>query len=211
MKKIKVIIVEDDSEIRRLTEEILSNEENIEVVKSFSNGDNFLKSFENLNCDVVLMDINMPGKSGIECVAEAKPKKPEIQYLICTVFENPQYIFQALCSGATGYMIKNTTGDKLIGAIREIAEGGSPMSSQIARLVVNSFTAKPAGTVHAEQLTTREKEILDLLAQGMMYKEIAAKKEISVETVRKHARNIYEKLQVTTRMEAINKVYPKSV
>ncbi|MBL0340802.1 MAG: response regulator transcription factor [Bacteroidetes bacterium] len=211
MKKIKIVIVEDDSEIRKLTEEILSGVADMEVVKSFSNGDNFLKSLEHLNCDVVLMDINMPGKSGIECVAEAKPRNPNVQYLICTVFENPQYIFQALCSGATGYMIKNTTGDKLITAIREITLGGSPMSSQIARLVVNSFTAKPTGSIHAEQLTTREKEILDLLAQGLMYKEIATKKEISVETVRKHARNIYEKLQVTTKMEAINKVYPKSV
>lgn len=212
MKKTRVVIVEDDQEIRKLVEEILSYEEDIEVVRSYSNGENFLKALDSIECDVVLMDINMPGKSGIECVAEAKPKKPHFQYLISTVFENPQYIFNALCAGATGYLIKNTTGDHLIAAIREVMNGGSPMSTQIARLVVSSFQAKsPSGSVNDEQLTTREKEILDLLAKGLMYKEIAAQKSISVETVRKHARNIYEKLQVTTRMEAIQKVYPKSI
>lgn len=209
MKKIKVVIVEDDQEIRKLVEEILSYEDDIEFVRSYSNGENFLKAFNDITCDVVLMDINMPGKNGIEVIAEAKPKRPEVQFLISTVFENPQYIFNALCSGATGYLIKNTTGDHLVAAIREVMNGGSPMSTQIARLVVSSFTAKPTGGVHDGQLTTREKEILDLLAGGLMYKEIATRKNISVETVRKHARNIYEKLQVTTRMEAIQKVYPK--
>lgn len=211
MSKIKVVIVEDDKEIRSLMEFILSDAPDMEVVRSFSSGDNFLKAFDSFDCDVVLMDINMPGKSGLECVAEAKPKKPEVQYLISTVFENAVYIFQALCSGATGYLIKNTTADKIIEAVRDIHQGGSPMSSQIARMVVNSLGAKQMNAIHSDQLTTREKEILDLLAKGLMYKEIAAQKEISTETVRKHVRNIYEKLQVTTRMEAINKVYPKGL
>lgn len=211
MHKIKVVIVEDDKEIRSLMEGILSGEPDLEVVRAFSSGDNFLKAFDSFECDVVLMDINMPGKSGLECVAEAKPKKPEIQYLMSTVFENAAYIFQALCSGATGYLIKNTTADKIIEAVRDIHQGGSPMSSQIARMVVNSLGAKQLNAIHSDQLTTREKEILDLLAKGLMYKEIAAQKEISTETVRKHVRNIYEKLQVTTRMEAINKVYPKGL
>lgn len=211
MSKIRVVIVEDDKEIRSLMEYILSDAPDMEVVRSFSSGDNFLKAFDSFDCDVVLMDINMPGKSGLECVAEAKPKKPEVQYLISTVFENAVYIFQALCSGATGYLIKNTTADKIIEAVRDIHQGGSPMSSQIARMVVNSLGAKQMNAIHSDQLTTREKEILDLLAKGLMYKEIAAQKEISTETVRKHVRNIYEKLQVTTRMEAINKVYPKGI
>jgi DNA-binding NarL/FixJ family response regulator len=211
MSKIRVVIVEDDKEIRSLMEFILSDAPDMEVVRSFSSGDNFLKAFDSFDCDVVLMDINMPGKSGLECVAEAKPKKPEVQYLISTVFENAVYIFQALCSGATGYLIKNTTADKIIEAVRDIHQGGSPMSSQIARMVVNSLGAKQMNAIHSDQLTTREKEILDLLAKGLMYKEIAAQKEISTETVRKHVRNIYEKLQVTTRMEAINKVYPKGL
>ena len=149
--------------------------------------------------------------SGIECVAQAKPLKPHVQFLISTVFENSTYIFQALCAGATGYLVKNTTGDKMAEAVREIYMGGSPMSTQIARMVVTSLGAKQTTAMHTHQLTLRENEILDLLAKGLMYKEIASKKEISTETVRKHVRNIYEKLQVTTRMEAINKVYPKSV
>jgi len=209
MKKIRIIIVEDDKEIRQLTEGILSGEGDMEVVKTFANGDSFLKSWENYECNVVLMDINMPGKNGIECIAGAKPKKPDVQFLVCTVFENPHYIFQALCNGATGYMLKNNTGDKLVHAVREIAGGGSPMSAGIARLVVDSFAAKQTSAIHNSILTSREKEILDLLAQGLMYKEIAAKKEIGVETVRKHVYNIYEKLQVNSRTEAINKVYGK--
>ncbi len=211
MDKIKIVIVEDDKEIRELMEFVFRAEPDMEVVRSFSTGDNFLKSFDNFQCDVVLMDINMPGKTGIECILEAKPKRPQVQYLISSVFENPVYIFQALCCGATGYLIKNTTSDKIVEAVRDINNGGSPMSSQIARMVVDSLAAKQINTIHTDQLTAREKEILDLLAKGLMYKEIAAQKEISTETVRKHVRNIYEKLQVTTRMEAINKVYPKGV
>ena len=211
MPAIKVVIVEDDKEIRNLMEFLLSDAPDIEVVRSFSTGDNFLKAFDSFECDVVLMDINMPGKSGLECVAEAKPKKPAVQHLMSTMFENAAYIFQALCSGATGYLIKNNTGDRIIEAVRDIHQGGSPMSSQIARMVVNSLGAKQMNVIHSDQLTTREKEILDLLAKGLMYKEIASQKDISTETVRKHVRNIYEKLQVTTRMEAIDKVYPKGL
>lgn len=203
--------MEDDKEIRELAEGILSSEKDMEVVKTFPNGEIFLKSWVNYECDVVLMDINMPGKNGIECVGEAKPKKPQVQFLISTVFENPQYIFQALCNGATGYMLKNNTADKLVAAVREIASGGSPMSANIARLVVDSFSRKQTAEIHNELLTSREKEILDLLAQGLMYKEIASKKEIGVETVRKHVYNIYEKLQVNSRTEAINKVYGKQL
>ncbi len=152
----------------------------------------------------------MVGKNGIECIGIAKPINPNVQFLVCTVFENPKYIFQALCNGATGYLLKNNAGDKLLTAIREISQGGSPMSVSIARMVVDSFASKQKATIHNELLTPREKEILDLLAQGLMYKEIASRKEIGVETVRKHVYNIYEKLQVNSRTEAINKVYGKS-
>jgi len=208
-KKIRIIIVEDDKEIRELAEGILSAEADMHVVKTFANGDSFLKGWENYECDVVLMDINMPGKNGIDCIGEAKPKKPGVQFLVSTVFENPNYIFQALCNGATGYMLKNNTGDRLVNGVRDIAKGGSPMSASIARMVVDTFSSRQATTINDSLLTTREKEVLDLLAQGLMYKEIASKKDISVETVRKHVYNIYEKLQVNSRTEAINKVYGK--
>ena len=210
MKKIRIILVEDDKEILEMMEGIISDENDMVVVKTFSNGDSFLRSWENYSCDVVLMDINMVGKNGIECIGIAKPINPNVQFLVCTVFENPKYIFQALCSGATGYLLKNNAGDKLLTAIREISQGGSPMSVSIARMVVDSFASKQKATIHNELLTPREKEILDLLAQGLMYKEIASRKEIGVETVRKHVYNIYEKLQVNSRTEAINKVYGKS-
>jgi NarL family two-component system response regulator LiaR len=210
MKKIRIILVEDDKEILEMMEGIISDENDMVVVKTFSNGDSFLKSWENYSCDVVLMDINMVGKNGIECIGIAKPINPNVQFLVCTVFENPKYIFQALCNGATGYLLKNNAGDKLLTAIREISQGGSPMSVSIARMVVDSFASKQKATIHNELLTPREKEILDLLAQGLMYKEIASRKEIGVETVRKHVYNIYEKLQVNSRTEAINKVYGKS-
>jgi NarL family two-component system response regulator LiaR len=210
MKKIRIILVEDDKEILEMMEGIISDENDMVVVKTFSNGDSFLRSWENYSCDVVLMDINMVGKNGIECIGIAKPINPNVQFLVCTVFENPKYIFQALCNGATGYLLKNNAGDKLLTAIREISQGGSPMSVSIARMVVDSFASKQKATIHNELLTPREKEILDLLAQGLMYKEIASRKEIGVETVRKHVYNIYEKLQVNSRTEAINKVYGKS-
>ena len=209
MEKIRIIIVEDDKEIRELAEAILSSEKDMTVVRTFANGNSFLKSWSAIECDVVVMDINMPDINGIECVGKAKPIKPHVQFLISTVFENQQYIFQALCNGATGYLVKNTTGDRLISAIREIVSGGSPMSTGIARLVVDSFSAKQTAEIHNELLTAREKEILGLLAQGLMYKEIAEKKQIAIETVRKHVYNIYEKLQVNSRTEAINKVFGK--
>lgn len=211
MKKIRIVIVEDDKDIRHLTELFLNQEPDMQVVRAYSNGDLFLKAFENVDCDVVIMDINMPGISGIECVQSAKALKPDVQFLISSVFENAIYIFQALCAGATGYLLKNNTSDKLAEAVRDIYKGGSPMSSQIARMVVNSIGAKQISSIHSNHLTPREREILDLLASGLMYKEIATQKEISVETVRKHVRNIYEKLQVTSRMEAISKVYPKVI
>ena len=124
MKKIRIILVEDDKEILEMMEGIISDENDMVVVKTFSNGDSFLKSWENYSCDVVLMDINMVGKNGIECIGIAKPINPNVQFLVCTVFENPQYIFNALCSGATGYLIKNTTGEHLVAAIREVMNGG---------------------------------------------------------------------------------------
>lgn len=205
---IKIAIVEDDSDLRQLMHSILQGKEGIDVIRTFSNGDNFLRDFMNIDVDVVIMDINMPGKNGIECVAEAKPLKPSVQFLMSSVFENPSYIFSALCSGANGYILKNSSSDELVSAVKQIFLGGAPMSAQVARMVVNSFQSKTAEKIETGSLSNREKEILDLLAQGLMYKSIGSKLNISTETVRTHVRNIYEKLQVSTRMEAIRKVFP---
>ena len=208
-RPIGVAIVEDDKEQGELLRGRIMRAGDMRLVHVYHNGDRFLEALPKLDVDVVLMDINMPGKSGIECVREAKPLKPQVQYLMLTVLENPAYIFQALCAGATGYLLKNIEPEDLLHAVRDIHSGGSPMSSAIARRVVNSLQQETQQRINDEQLTEREKQVLDLLAQGLLYKEIGAKAGISVETVRKHVRHIYEKLQVKSRMEAVRKVYPR--
>ncbi|WP_431214398.1 LuxR C-terminal-related transcriptional regulator [Puia sp. P3] len=167
--------------------------------------------------NVVLMDINLgDGENGIDCVRQLKPLYPEILFMMCTIYEEDEKIFEALKAGANGYILKKTAPGKLLDSLRELYEGGAPMSSQIARKVVNAFqigaatadtsaTSAPAKAISI--LSNRENEILELLAQGMLYKEIAGKLFISQETVRKHVYHIYEKLHVNNRVEAINKFY----
>ena len=210
-EKIKVAIVEDDSELRRLLEKLINREDDMSVERTFPNGRDFINDFKKVEADVVLMDINMPGKSGIEVISEVKKLRPRIQYLISTSFENHEYIFQALCAGATGYMLKTARTAELLDAIRLITNGGSPMSMQIARLVVNSFQSDKKTAESVNELSTREKEIIHCLERGMMYKEIAEKLFISPQTVRTHIRNIYEKLQVNSKVEALNKIFPRHV
>lgn len=208
-RSIRVVLVEDDREIARFMRGILEGGEGIQVVRHFANGDDFLVAFPELEVDVVLMDLNLPGRGGVECIAEAKTRRPEVQFMVLTVFENPAYVFQALCAGATGYLVKGRAPQELVEAVRDIQAGGSPMSSFIARLVVNSFQRQAQQRIRDEKLTDREKEVLDQLANNLMYKEIAAKAGISVETVRRHVHSIYTKLQVSGRLEAIRKVYPE--
>lgn len=206
--RVRVVVVEDDEEIRDLVRGILSSDAMIRFVRAYSSGDAFLKDFTGDEADVVVMDINMPGINGIDCVAKAKPMAPRVQYLISTVFENPNYIFQALCSGATGYLLKSLSAEELVPAIHGVMEGGSPMSPAIARLVVSSFQSQARAQISDQQLTAKEREVVDGLAAGLMYKEIADKGGVSIGTVRVHIRNIYEKLQVSNRHEAVRKVYP---
>ncbi|HYV93817.1 MAG TPA: response regulator transcription factor [Chitinophagales bacterium] len=208
--KIQVVIVEDDRELRNLLEQLIGKQDDMEVTKSFSNGRSFINDFKSLDVDVVIMDINMPGKTGIECVSETKHLRSDVQFLISTSFENHEYIFQALCAGATGYLLKSSKPAELIEAIRQINQGGSPMSMQIARLVVGSFQTDKKTLDSVNELSTREKEIIHWLAQGLVYKEIGEKLFISPQTVRTHIRNIYEKLQVSSKTEAINKVFPRN-
>jgi DNA-binding NarL/FixJ family response regulator len=207
-KQVRVLVVEDDEEIRDLVRRILSADHTIQCVKAYPSGDAFLKEFTGEEAEVVVMDINMPGSNGIECVAKAKPLDPRVQYIMSTVFENPNYIFQALCAGATGYLLKSLSAQELVPAIHDVMEGGSPMSPAIARLVVSSFQGQARASISDHQLTAKEREIVDGLASGLMYKEIADKGGISIGTVRVHIRNIYEKLQVSSRHEAVKKVYP---
>jgi DNA-binding NarL/FixJ family response regulator len=208
MKRIKVAIVEDDRDFRDLLQVGMKNDAGIHVISTFSSGDRFLEGLADLDADVVVMDINMPGTSGIGCVAQAKPRKPAMQFLMSTVFENPAYIFQALCAGATGYIVKSAPAKDLIAAVYEIHAGGSPMSPAIARAVVASFQGATSQPIQEEQLTAKEREVVDALASGLMYKEIADKLGVNISTVRTHVRSIYDKLQVHSRSAAVKRVYP---
>src|SRR3954451_24787580 len=193
---INVAIVEDDIDIRQSLEDLLSNDGNISCVASFSNAEEFIVSFPYIHADVVLMDIGLPGKDGIAAVEQMKPVKPKVQYLICTSFDEPEKTFQSLCAGATGYLLKTSSSTDLSRAVKDIYNGGSPMSPQIARLVVSSFNKQQKTATEYDTLTEREKAILQHLSKGYQYKEIAAKLFLSVETIRTYIRHIYEKLQV---------------
>ena len=212
---ISVCIVDDNKDIRSALEQIILMAEGYTLAGSFSDAEEALQKIPLVKPDVVLMDINLgDGESGIDCVRQLKPQNPEILFMMCTIYEEDEKIFEALKAGANGYILKKTAPGKLLDALRELHEGGAPMSSQIARKVVNAFqgrtspdtsNATTAKTISI--LSNRENEILELLAQGMLYKEIAARLFISQETVRKHVYHIYEKLHVNNRVEAINKFY----
>ena len=210
MKEITVCIVDDVSELRHALEEIVSSFDGYKCIGTMRNATEALTKIPLLKPDVVLMDINLgESESGIDCVRELKPITPHTNYMMCTVYEDDEKIFEALSAGASGYILKKTEPQRLLEAIRELHEGGAPMSSQIARKVVVAFREKPL-TTHSpiiDQLSHREKQILEELSRGLMYKEIANVLFISPETVRKHVYHIYEKLHVTNRVEAINKYY----
>ena len=209
MNVIRVALVEDDVDIRESMMEILPIPDDIVCNHSFEKAEDFIKVFEKLMVDVVLMDITLPGMTGIQCVRESKPKRPEVQFLMCTSHNDAQRTFDSLCAGATGYLLKNSRPDELYNAIRDIHKGGSPMSSEIARLVVTSFPNKNQNNDLLSTFTTREQEILHALSKGYSYKEIASELFISIETVRTYLRKIYQKLQVHSKVEALNKVFPK--
>src|SRR5579863_4654185 len=209
---ISVCIVDDNKDIRSALEQIILMAEGYTLAGSFADAESALQKIPSLQPNVVLMDINLgEGESGIDLVRQLKPQYPEILFMMCTIYEEDEKIFEALKAGANGYILKKTAPGKLLDAIRELYEGGAPISSQIARKVVNAFRAKPAsepgGAKPLGILSNRENEILELLAQGMLYKEIAARLFISQETVRKHVYHIYEKMHVNNRVEAINKFY----
>ena len=205
---IKVGIVEDEASIRQTLTAVISQAEGFECCGIYESAETALEAIPSNPPDVILMDIHLPGKNGIECIESLIQKKVNAQFLMCTAYEDTEHVFQALKAGASGYLIKATTPERLLESIRDVFNGGSPMSSSIARKVVASFqTTQPSAEL--QKLSEREKEILEWLSKGFRYKEIAAKLFISTETVRKHIRNIYEKLQVNSRTEAINKAYPR--
>ena len=211
MKEISVCIVDDIKELRSALAEIVSAAEGYKCIGTMSNVSEACVKLPILKPDVVLMDINLgENETGIDCVRELKPIMPTTNFMMCTVYEDDEKIFEALSAGASGYILKKTEPSKLIEAIRELHEGGAPMSSQIARKVVFAFRERSRNTINPyniEQLSQREKQILEELSRGLMYKEIAKVLSISSETVRKHVYHIYEKLHVTNRVEAVNKFF----
>jgi DNA-binding NarL/FixJ family response regulator len=219
---IKVTIVDYNAEVRAALEKLIAGAEGFELTGSYGDLQEAIVLIPLIKPDVVLIDINLGnGESGIDCIRKLKPDYPEILFMICTVFDDDEKIFEALCAGANGYMLKRTSSAELLRALREVYDGGSPMSGLIARKVVSVFQVNDSGGVgwnplHAKKgkalasLSNRENEILQQLALGLLYKEIAAKLFISSETVRKHVYHIYEKLHVGNRVEAINKYFRRS-
>lgn len=200
----KICIVEDDRDLREAMSLMINFTENYELLSAYENAENAIKSIPNYDVDAVLMDINLPDLSGIQCVAKLKSLMPKTLFLMCTSYEDDEKIFQSLTAGASGYILKTEGPAKIINALDDLFDGGSPMSGSIARKVVASFSKFDSRNNEIELLTSREKEILNLLAKGQLNKEVANELEISIGTVRKHIQNIYEKLQVNTRVEAIN-------
>lgn len=209
---ISITIFEDSTDYRETVRTIVDGEADMEVRGAWVCPEDGLKYIpEKLQPDVVLMDIDMPGMSGVECARIIKDALPDTQILMLTVFETEDRIFQSLENGASGYILKSATPDEILEAIREIHNGGAPMSATIARKVVRAF--RKAGKVDAEkpvqefvELTRRENEVLQQLAEGYLYKEIAERLFISIATVRTHIHNIYEKLHVRSRTEAVMKL-----
>lgn len=208
VSNIRVSIVEDNKFIKLALEQIIVNSEGHEMVGSFESGEDAVENIPALKPDVVLMDINMGVMNGIEAVRILKVKCPEILFMMCTVYEDDEKIFEALAAGASGYILKKTKPADLVAAISDLYAGGAPMSSQIASKVVASFRKKEElKNSEIENLSSRESEILEHLVKGRLYKEIASELEISQETVRKHVYHVYKKLHVNNRVEAFHKYY----
>jgi DNA-binding NarL/FixJ family response regulator len=204
---IKVCLVEDSPPEREALATILRGTNGFDFLGAFSSAEEALEHIPQLRPDVILMDVHLPGMSGIECVRELKGRLNDGRIMMLTVFEDHDRIFQSLSAGASAYIVKKTSPSKLLSAIEELHQGGAPMSGQIARQVVEAFHGQPPPAADVSALSERESEILHLLAQGYLYKEIADQLSISVGTVRTHICRIYEKLHVRSRTQAINKVF----
>jgi DNA-binding NarL/FixJ family response regulator len=204
---IRVSIVEDDAPVREILKDWLVRADGFEFVSEFACAEDGLAELPRQKPDVVLMDIKLPGMSGVECVRLLKPELPQTQFVMHTVYEDSNHIFNALQSGATGYLLKQSPHDELLAAIKYVHAGGSPMTSYIARRVAQCFPNTPAQseTDDNQSLSPREREVIDMLARGFLYKEIAEALSISVRTVDTYIRRIYEKLHVRSRGQAVAK------
>jgi DNA-binding NarL/FixJ family response regulator len=204
MKK-TVAVVEDDPRLRRQLLQILENIPDLQCVGAYTSGEEALQKIPPANPDVVLMDIQLPRMSGIQCVTELKRNSPQMQFIMVTVYEDSERIFKALKAGASGYLVKSAPPEQLVEAIRDVFAGGSPMSSHIARKVVQHFHLLGPAPEEANNLSPRETQVLSLLASGYLYKEIGSQLNIGVETVRTYVKSICLKMHVRSRIEAVAK------
>lgn len=206
---IRVSIVEDDDAVRTSLEQLLNSEPGLQCVSTHPNGRSACSQIPGIKPDVVLMDINLGAMDGIECVARIKSALQDVQIIMVTVYEDTNKIYPALEAGASGYIIKRSNTDELFEAIRQVKRGESPMSGPIARKVVQFFQNRGRSAELLDQLSPKENQVLEKLAQGFLYKEIAREMNVGLETVRTHIRNIYQKLHVNTRMDAVLKYLGK--
>jgi DNA-binding NarL/FixJ family response regulator len=206
-RNIRVSVVEDDSVVREQLVHQLQRAHGFTCVSSHRSAEAALEELPRHKPDVVLMDINLPRMSGIDCVRQLKGLLPQTQYVMLTVYEDADVIFKSLLAGAVGYLLKGRTGSgaQVLEAVRDAARGGSPLNSLIARKIVQYFHRQPSHSGTEQPLSARESEVLELLSRGLPYKEIADLLSVNIETVRKHCHNIYEKLQVSSRTEAVVK------
>jgi DNA-binding NarL/FixJ family response regulator len=202
---ISVSIVEDDAEVRSSLAKLINGSPGYRSVSQHASAEIALREIPKVNPEVVLMDINLPGINGVECVRRLKPLLPATQIIMLTVYQNTENIFNALAAGATGYMLKQTPPAELLVAIQNVHAGGSPMSSHIARKIVQSFQQLSSTSPEDQSLSPREVQVLNLLTKGFLYKEIADSMQVTYATVHTHIRHIYEKLHVRSRTEAVAK------
>jgi len=205
---ISISIIEDLAEVREGLAQFLSLNDSFKVMSTYGSAEQAIKELPDFRPNIVIMDIHLPGMNGIECIRQLKNKMPGTQFMMFTVYENDEKVFEALKAGASGYLLKNTGLVQMLVALKELHEGGSPMSANIARKVVSIFHQDKAHQQIAS-LSPRENEVLLLLSDGLLYKEIAEQLSISIATVRQHIHKIYDKLHVENRTEALNKVYGK--
>ena len=205
---ITVCIVEDMEDIRNGIAAIINMTDGFKVLQTFANAEDALQQLGLLQPDIVVMDINLPAMSGIECIQRLHEKNRSMQFMMFTIYENSDTVFEALKAGATGYILKNSSPAKIIEALRELHQGGSPMNPEIAKKLVKRFQ-KQTFSENEYHLTPKEQQILELMSKGYLYKEIAGELNNTVNTIKQHIRHIYEKLHVQNKAEAINKMYLK--
>jgi len=203
--QIKVAIVDDDEGIRTSLAALIRRASSFRLTGDYPDAETALREIPRRPPDVVLMDINLPGINGVECVRQLKAAVPSLQVLMLTVYEDSESLFKSLKAGASGYLLKRTASARLLEAIRDVHEGGAPMTPQLARRVVQFFSRPGEDEPPMAKLTPGEKEFLDQLAKGYAYKEIADRMKISIDTVRSYVRTVYEKLHVHSRTEAVVK------